>query len=376
MTEEMTPSELATNVAGFLEKQQRRFVELNADCINKLDFAKECEFAKQQLMKNNYTLDAARGNPDSLIAAISNVAAIGITLNPALAYAYLVPRKINKKLAICLDISYRGLIKLATDTGRTNALKAELVYENDTFVYHGFHKEPEFQADPFGDRGKLKGVYALALTDTGPLVEVMTIGEVYKIRDDSEAYKSVKKEGKCSWQYINNIWVKYEGEMVKKTVIKRAWKTLPPARGTELLGKAIEVLNEHEGIDFKAEPESAHYTEEEREEYRRCFEEEDYFNLVPLRAAIGPDGFLQLDRLYWPKAERGKKGAVSQAVRDNLAEAEKKLETAVTLLDEAFSEGSDSMAMEILEECSKWTKEYLKSKLIPENQQYMEELAS
>lgn len=88
-----------------------------------LKFESECLFAKQQLLKNDYTLTAAQNNPAALRAAILNVAAIGISLNPALAHAYLVPRSpgsakdasgryVSKPAQVCLDISYRGLVKL------------------------------------------------------------------------------------------------------------------------------------------------------------------------------------------------------------------------------------------------------------------------
>ena len=89
-----------------------------------LVFKSECLFAKQQITKESFTLDTAVNNPASLRSAILNVAAIGISLNPSLAHAYLVPRD----GAICLDISYRGLVKLATDAGAIEWAKAVLVY--------------------------------------------------------------------------------------------------------------------------------------------------------------------------------------------------------------------------------------------------------
>jgi recombination protein RecT len=328
MSNELQTSELVENVTSFIGKNKNHFIELNQNGVNKLDFAKECEFAKQQLVKNDYVLNAARLNPDSLQSAISNVAAIGISLNPAMQFAYLVPRKINGSQAICLDISYRGLTKLATDTGIIKAMKAEIVHENDDFEYHGFHKEPEFSANPFGDRGAIIGVYAMALlTDGSVLVETMTIDEVNQIRDDSEAYKSAKAKGETSWQYKNNVWVKYYGEMIKKTVIKRCYKTLPTSKGMEALGTAIDVINEHEGIEFDKSPEQiATYTDDELKEYQRCIDENDFYNLAGLIRSLSVDAQSALVQTCIPEAPRGEKGKRRDEFNSALKDAQQQID--------------------------------------------------
>ena len=84
-----------TNPAQLIElvkAQEPRFREMDIANGRILDFTQECLFARQQLLKNNFTLDTAAKNPNSLQAAILNVAAIGVSLNPALSHAYLVPR--------------------------------------------------------------------------------------------------------------------------------------------------------------------------------------------------------------------------------------------------------------------------------------------
>ncbi len=364
---EMQTSELVENISSFLGQHERQFAELNENCINPLDFAKECEFAKQQLMKNDYTLSAARSNPDSLQSAIFNVAAIGISLNPASAYAYLVPRKVNKQPSICLDVSYRGLIKLATDTGVVTAMKAELVYQNDKFDYKGFHEKPDFSAQPFGDRGELIGVYAMAmLVDGGVLVETMTIDEINTIRDDSEAYKAALKEGMSSWQYTTNVWVKFYTEMVKKTVIKRASKTLPPSRGKEIMDKAIEVINEHEGIEFKGAA-MLTYTEEERAEYQRCVDSRDFIDLVCLKKTLSAEAQLQLHDHCVPQAPQGQKQKQAKAFNDAITDAEMELEAMTVMINERINDGDDEGVYEIVSECSQYTIDYILSKMDSES---------
>lgn len=374
MTKELKLSETLNNLSSFLKKEETNFYNFNKGALNKLNFKSECEFAIQLLMKNSYALDVARLNPDSLHTAISNVASIGITLNPAQNFAYLVPRKVNKELTICLDISYRGLTKLATDTGLIKALKAEIIYENDDFQYKGFHNRPEFKADVFGNRGSVIGVYAMALmTDGSVLVETMTIDEIEKIRDDSEAYKFAKEKG--GWSLDNTVWIKYPGEMSKKTVIKRAYKTLPTSRGTEILGKAIDVLNEHEGIEFdKPELTEIIYTDKELKEYKRCIDENDYFNLVSLKNSLDCGAFLALSKLCIPEALKGKKGAQTNERVKNMQQAAKEVDASLNLIAEALDANDDPGFIEIWETCSKWTKEAFRQDLTNEQNSIIREM--
>lgn len=208
---------------------------------NKYDLAfnSECLFAKQQIIKNDFTLKTAQNNPGSLRSAILNVAAIGISLNPASAHAYLVPRD----GMICLDISYRGLVKLATDTGAIEWAKAVLVYEGDEFKWRGPSEAPLHEADVFAEGRidaddplkNLKGGYCIAKLKDGYMVEVMTAGEIIAVKQSSKALKGP--------------WAgKWAGEMAKKTLVKRAYKSWPQSGGRERLDEAINILNQHEGI--------------------------------------------------------------------------------------------------------------------------------
>lgn len=208
-----------------------------------VEFNREREFALQTLYNNEYSRKIALQNPQSLRDAITNVAAIGITLNPASKLAYLVPRKNG----ICLDVSYMGLRELATSTGSIIFAKAELAHERDEFIMNGIDKEPTHNFQPFGrDRGAVVGVYCVAKLPTGEyLTELMSIDEVYDVRDRSEAWKAwISKQKKCPW-------VTDEGEMIKKTVIKRASKSWPK---NKRLDDAIHMLNTSggEGIDTGA----------------------------------------------------------------------------------------------------------------------------
>lgn len=208
-------------------------------------FAREAEFAIQALCASDYALKIARENPQSVRDAVTNIAAIGISLNPAKKQAYLVPRKGS----ICLVISYIGLLDLAIQSGSILWGQAEQVFAADKFTMHGFDQPPTHERNPFAaDRGELVGVYVVVKTKDGDyLTCTMTAQEVNDIRDRSDAWKAYVKDKSKTCP-----WVTDPGEMVKKTVIKRAYKTWPKS---DRLDKAVHHLNTDagEGITFDAE---------------------------------------------------------------------------------------------------------------------------
>jgi recombination protein RecT len=202
-----------------------------------MSFEREAGFAMQIIAANDFMTGVAFNSPQSVIDAVTNVAAIGISLNPAKKQGYLVPRKGR----VCLDISYMGLLDMAMATGSIRWAQAGLVYSRDIFLLNGFDKAPTHQHDPFStERGQLAGVYVVVRTADGDyLTHCMSINDVYAIRNRSEAYKSGK----------SSPWNTDEGEMVKKTCVKQAYKYWPK---TERLQNAIQYLNTdgEEGISL------------------------------------------------------------------------------------------------------------------------------
>lgn len=203
-----------------------------------INFEAEAGFAIQAL-STDYAMGIALKNRQSVIDAVHNVSAIGISLNPAKKQAYLVPRDGK----ICLDISYMGLIDLAVATGSIKWAHAAVVYSNDNFVLRGFDEAPLHEFSPFGDRGAIQGVYVVVKTaDAEYLTHTMPISEVYAIRDrSSQSYKGGK----------SSPWKSDEAEMIKKTCVKQAHKYWPKA---ERLQKAIHFLNTEggEGLNILA----------------------------------------------------------------------------------------------------------------------------
>lgn len=237
---------MVNKIAGWKQsigKAKQRFLAISKMARTDMVWDREAMFAMQAIEKSS---ELQKCPPDSIRDAIINVASIGLSLSPAEKLAYLVPRD---RVAV-LDISYQGLLKLATDSGAVVWAKVELVYEQDEFEYLGMDRSPVHKiSNPFvTTRGPLIGAYCVAKLSNGDkLVEVMGIDDIHKIRNTSKAYTR-KKNGKDA---PSGPWVTWYEEMVKKTVLKRAYKSWPKTRA---MSEAVHVLNQHEGVDFDATP--------------------------------------------------------------------------------------------------------------------------
>ncbi len=208
---------------------------------------RELSFAKQIFDASPYIQEC---DPNSILSAIVNVANIGLTLNPAAKESYIVPRYNSKSRTkeAHLMPSYIGLIKLIIQEGSVNSIQAQLVYANDEFKYQPTDSENPVihSANPFGDRGELMGVYALAvLRDGTKQAEVMHIADVKAIRENSESYKNERTRQ-------HSPWVKHFEEMTRKTIVRRIFKYLPRGNNevNEVISKAIELDNQDNAATF------------------------------------------------------------------------------------------------------------------------------
>ena len=343
MTTELVPWKQA------LADSRDKFEELVDYNGLKMAYSQEAMFAMQALQKNSYVLKAANDNAQSLRNAVINIAALGLSLNPATSYAYLVPRD----GAICLDISYKGLIKLATDTGCIKWAQADLVYESDTFEYNGPAEKPVHKTNPFKkDRGEVVGVYCIAKTvDNDILVEVMDREELDKVKNASKA-----KTG--PWQ----VW---PGEMMKKTVIKRASKTWPRSSGNERLETAVHVLNEHEGIESNVSTE--HF-----EDFTRLIEEGDFMGLYAFKQNLELEQYTELHKARLAEAPKGKKTVWRQEVDGMIQQAEARIMDYTTSIFDATQNNDESQIAEILEEIDDIEYSLIFNRLNPAEQLFME----
>lgn len=223
------------NIVEFVHNQVELFNgSLTDESIN---WAKESQFAIQYFQKNDYLAKVALSNPISAQNAIINVAAIGITLNPAAKLAYLVPRDGG----VHLDISYMGLLHLAMSTGSIKWGQCKIVRSNDMYESNGLDSAPTHKYNAFGDRGDIVGAYCTVKTVDGDyLTEEMPISEINKIAQSSKSFNAK-----------HSPWKSHFDEMARKTVVKRASKYWPKV---ERLDNAIHHLNTDGGEGIQTEP--------------------------------------------------------------------------------------------------------------------------
>lgn len=216
---------MSFSIVEFVKQQEPLFSSALTD--QGVTWAKESQFAVQLFQRNEYLTKTAIANPASAQNAIINVAAIGITLNPASKLAYLVPRD----GMVCLDISYMGLLHLAQATGAIKWGQCKLVYSNDTYESNRLDSAPTHKYNTFGDRGTVVGGYCTIKTPDGDyLTEEMSLAEIKATEATSKAK--------------NGPWKNFWEEMARKTIVKRASKYWPRR---ERLDAAIDYVNTEGG---------------------------------------------------------------------------------------------------------------------------------
>lgn len=213
---------MSSNVVRFENLQQiltviRPTFEEMAKIHGAVSYRQEASFAIEILQKNDFLSQTAMKDQDGFKRAIINVAAIGLTLNPAYGLSYLIPRKGK----IILDISYKGKIALGVECGSIKWCVAELVYEKDTFKAGATGDRPTHNFDPFDDnRGALRGGYAISKTNAEEyIVSYLSMKQIDAIKKRSESFKSGN----------NSPWNTDTEEMIKKTLIRRNSKSWPHA---------------------------------------------------------------------------------------------------------------------------------------------------
>lgn len=215
---------------------------------SRLEFDKEKVFAVQQLSGNPFTQKVATQNPASLQLAMYQCAKVGLTLNPVLKLANLIPR--NGK--IILDIQYQGLIQLAAQAGSISSCIPTLVYEYEVagFVWNGEYTAPTHPRNPFAlsaERGAVVGGYCTTKLPDGSF-QYYPVGleYIHKCRDASEM---VKRHG------VSGPWKDWEDEMIAKTIVKKAAKWWP--KTSVAFGEAMRIINEDNGEGLAREDRNA-----------------------------------------------------------------------------------------------------------------------
>lgn len=184
-----------------------------------------------EIQRTPSLLDCTR---ESVWGALLQCAQLGLEPGGVLGQAYLVPfknRKNNGRLEVQLMPGYKGLVKLAYQSGEVGAIRARIVREKDKFYYeYGVDETLVHVPDRSPDPGQMVAVYAVAKIkgiDEAQFV-VLERWEVELIRQRSASSTS-------------GPWVTDEPEMWKKSAIRRLCKLLPASTEKDNLAKAIAI---------------------------------------------------------------------------------------------------------------------------------------
>jgi recombination protein RecT len=342
-----------TDLAEFLDKAENKFEYAPVG----MKFEKEKGFALQIFSTNEFLYKTALNNPASLLYAMTNVASVGLSLNPAKKQAYLVPRK----GVICFDPSYMGMCDLATQSERIEFVQAKIVCANDKYTNRGTDKDPVHEYDPFKERGEIVGAYCVAKTNSGDyLTTEMSKEKIDAVRDRSELWKRSKSG---PWQ------TDYE-EMAKKTVVRNAFKMWPKTETMERLEMAVDISNQNEQFEPIVNSPELHDYSPQQKEYLD--------NLITNSDAIGMYCFMtQLEEgtqaSLYNSFEQGTITKFKAIVSKLISEGQSKIADIQIVIEEAADSGDDLAAKELLQDMSQESIDFLKQNSDDEIRQFIQE---
>lgn len=158
----------------------------------------------------------------SLAGVLLQATQLGLSFDPALGHAYPVPYRNKTGTVAQLIVGYRGLQKLARNSGEIKYFDGQVVYEGDEFSYSfgtdaHIHHVPSDSRDAVGNETNIRGAWYMAKLTNGEIVfDYMPIRDILAIRERSIAYRA--KSGP---------WLTDFAAMCLKTVARRLAKKLP-----------------------------------------------------------------------------------------------------------------------------------------------------
>src|SRR5579859_4643184 len=185
----------------------------------------------------------------SIVRAVMQAAELGLEVGGILGDAYLVPYNVKITEAgqpdrwekqVQMIPGYRGLIKLARNSGQITSISAWPVYKADTFeidlAEETIIHKPSLTTERKPD--DIVFVWAQAkYTDGGKAIDFMTRSEVDAVRKRSKAAN-------------DGPWVTDFAEMARKTVVRRLCKYLPLSPEMQ---KALEVDADREDLERRGD---------------------------------------------------------------------------------------------------------------------------
>lgn len=159
---------------------------------------------------------------ESLLGCIVQCAQLGLEPDGLLGHAYLIPffNSRQNRTECQLIVGYKGLRKLAMQSGEVSSISARVVHEKDDFEYeYGLNEKLRHVPSDAADPGPVIYAYAIfRLKDGGHHFDVLTVREINRIRDNSQGYRRNPNA---------SPWKDFYEEMAKKTAFRRASKMAP-----------------------------------------------------------------------------------------------------------------------------------------------------
>ncbi len=346
-----------TSLQSFIDKRMDSFQSIAPPHIK---FEAEKCFAIQILTNNPYLMKVSIENKASLAHAISNVAAIGLSLNPAEKQAYLIPRNVKEGNTwvskVFLEPSYMGLCKLATDSGSIEWVQANCVYANDEFIDNGPGDKPTHKYQAFSkDRGDFVGVYCTAKTSNGDYLNtLMDSDDINGIMQRSETGKKNK-----------GPWVTDFSEQAKKTVVRRASKMWP--KTNKRLMEAVHISNENEGFEpIFSNPNIKDFTGEQKSLFDQYIEKNDALGMYVFSESFNKNDATSEGASVWLKLmhsfEKGSKGKYQALVNSLIESGRSLINEYLSIIEESIGV-DDSAVLEVIEELDQETIKLIESRL-------------
>ena len=175
------------------------------------------------VQKNEGLLKCSAG---SILQACMDCATYGLTPNSATNEAHLVPFKDS----CVLVVGYKGLIKLATNSGLVSGVRVRKVYTKDVFLCEMGLDEKLVHKPNLGDRGDFIGAYAVVVFTDGS--KDFTYVSLEQGLAHGKKYSRAFAKSLSPWQTDPE-------SMVCKTAVRMVLKYVPASPESERLSIAI-----------------------------------------------------------------------------------------------------------------------------------------
>lgn len=180
-------------------------------------------------------------SPTSFLSALMQSAQCGLEPNTVLGEAYVIPYKNNKQgiTEVNFQVGYKGILKMAFNTGEYEAIYAHEVRKGDEFSYeYGLNKNLIHKPADVPSE-EITHYYAVYKLKNGGFDFVVWSKERVE-QHAKEFSKNYLYQGKVN---KNSVWAKNFDSMAKKTVLIDVLKFAP---------KSVEMAKALD-LDYKAE---------------------------------------------------------------------------------------------------------------------------